>query len=49
MRKIISNTTPILSLLKINKISLLENLYEKIIFQLQFLKKSKKAKENHII
>ena len=31
MRKIISNTTPILSLLKINKLSLLKNLYGQII------------------
>ena len=31
MRKIISNTTPILSLLKIGKLSLLKELYEKVI------------------
>jgi len=31
MRKIISNTTPILSLLKINKLGLLEKLYGKIV------------------
>lgn len=31
MRKIISNTTPIISLLKINKLSLLKKLYGKII------------------
>ena len=31
MRKIISNTTPILSLLKINKLDLLKELYEKVI------------------
>jgi uncharacterized protein len=31
MRKIISNTTPILSLLKIDKLDLLKELYEKII------------------
>jgi len=30
MRKIISNTTPILSLLKINKLDLLKELYGKI-------------------
>jgi predicted nucleic acid-binding protein len=31
MRKIVSNTTPILSLLKIGKFSLLKELYEKVI------------------
>ena len=30
MRKIITNTTPILSLLKINKLDILKELYEKI-------------------
>lgn len=31
MLKIVSNTTPIISLLKIEKLSILENLYQKII------------------
>jgi len=31
MRKIISNTTPIISLLKVDKLDLLKELYEKVI------------------
>jgi hypothetical protein len=45
MRKIISNTTPILSLLKINKLSLLENLYGKIIIPTAVYQEIEKGKE----
>lgn len=45
MRKIISNTTPILSLLKINKLILLEKLYERIIIPTAVYNEIEKGKE----
>lgn len=45
MRKIVSNTTPILSLLKINKLILLEKLYERIIIPTAVYHEIEKGKE----
>ncbi len=45
MRKIISNTTPILSLLKIDKLDLLKELYGKVIVPLAVYQEIEKGKE----
>ncbi len=44
MRKIVSNTTPILSLLKIDKLALLKDLYGKIIIPLAVFQEIEKGK-----
>lgn len=49
MRKIISNTTPILSLLKINKLDLLKELYGKVTIQDAVYQEIEKGKKNRII
>lgn len=46
MRKVISNTTPILSLLKINKIELLRELYEELIIPNEVFQEIERGKEN---
>jgi predicted nucleic acid-binding protein len=48
MRKVISNTTPILSLLKLGKLDLLEKLYTKL-FHMEYGKKLKMVKKESII
>ncbi len=45
MRKVISNTTPILSLLKINKIEILKELYEEVIIPNEVFLEIEKGKE----
>ncbi len=45
MRKVISNTTPILSLLKIGKLSILEELYDKVIIPCAVYEEIEQGKE----
>ena len=47
MRKIVSNTTPILSLLKINKLNLLKKLYGQIIIPFAVYQEIENGKEKH--
>jgi len=45
MRKIISNTTPILSLLKLGKLELLQSLYTKIIISTAVFNEIEKGRD----
>ena len=49
IHKIISNTTPILSLLKIDKLDLLKELFGKITIPNAVFQEIEKDKKNHII
>jgi predicted nucleic acid-binding protein len=45
MRKVVSNTTPVLSLLKLNKLSLLRDLYDEVIIPEAVFKEIENGKE----
>jgi len=45
MRRVISNTTPIISLLKVDKLNLLEKLYKKVIVPTAVYLEIEKGKE----
>jgi predicted nucleic acid-binding protein len=48
MPKIVSNTTPIISLLKLNQLELLQKLYIRFIFQLLYIMRLKQEKQKDI-